>query len=133
MKTNEEHNLNCDCKREAKEKEQALHAAFCLAAAANDTVMLEQLEKAGALEDVRRNIDALECAADKAHLETLRFLLPKFDGDLWADEINKVLLAAAQSKNPQNLQAVQLILDWVDGKLRPPRPPQPSQPQGPAA
>lgn len=121
VKKIEERNLDCECKRAAKTKEQAFRSAFCHAAAAGDTVMLEYLENAGALADVTNCVDALERAAEKGHKEALQFLLPKYDGSLSAWQIEKVLHAAVQSKD---LASVQLILDWVDGKMRSPQPPQ---------
>jgi len=127
----EDRNLDCECEREGKKKEQALLSAFCHAAAAGDTAMVENLVKAGV--DVRNCFDALEHADGKGHMETLKLILPKYDGHLWAWQIDKVLVAAVQS---HNLDAVRLILDWVDGKnvaTTSPQPPQPPQPQRPVS
>ena len=69
-----------DC---AAHKEQALRSAFCHAAAAGNTIVVEDLLDAGV--DVNKCFNALECAAENGRVDTLQLLLPKYDNVLVYD------------------------------------------------
>jgi ankyrin repeat protein len=86
----------------------ALRAAFCHAAAAGETIVVEKLLEAGV--DLSECFDALERAAENGRTETLKLLLPKFDN---LSEATRAFRAAAGN---DHLEAAREILAWIDTK-----------------